>query len=135
MTWIGLEIKFKFRSPTDELTEQNEAELYLDNRDRILFPAMQFDPSLVEIVDLHESTRDALRANGWKAKHFKPKEAVEQKRLQMEQQAQAEKVAQELAMAGQIAEQGGKGIDAMMTAGQPKGGAKAPARPNGAVPA
>lgn len=130
------EIKFKFRSPTDELTEQNEAELYLDNRDRILVPAMQIDPSLAEVVDLHESTRDALRSNGWKATWFKPKEAVDAKRVQMAEEAQAQKLAAELAAAGQIAEQGGKGIDALMTAGQPKGAAKAaPARPNGAVPA
>lgn len=132
----GRDIKFKFRSPVDELAEQNEAELYLDNRDRILVPAMQIDPSLAETVDLHEATRDALRSNGWKQKWFKPKEAVEQRRAQMAEEAQAQQLAQELAAAGQIAEQGGKGIDALMTAGQPKGGAKAaPARPNGAVPA
>jgi hypothetical protein len=113
----GMELKFKFRSPVDELQEQNEAELYLDNRDRILFPAAQLDPSILEVVDLAGATRDALRSNGWKAKHFKPKEAIEQRRAQMEQEAQANKVMQELAAGGQIAEQAGKGIDALATAG------------------
>ena len=112
----GMELKFKFRSPLDELAEQNEAELYLDNRDRILVPAMQIDPSLAEIVDLHESTRDALRAAGWKAKWFKPKEAVDQARAQQAEQAEAAQQMQELAAAGQIAEQGGKGIEAMVKA-------------------
>lgn len=122
----GRDIKFKFRSPLDELAEQNEAELYLDNRDRILVPAMQIDPSLAEIVDLHESTRDALRSAGWKAKWFKPKEAVEEKRAADAEQAQAAQVMQELAQAGQIAEQGGKGIEAL-TRGLTGGAAPQPA--------
>lgn len=119
----GMELKFKFRSPLDDLAEQNEAEIYLDNRDRILVPAMQLDPSLAEIVDLHESTRDALRSGGWKAKWFKPKEAVEEKRAAQAQEQQVAKLAQEVAMAGQVAEQSGKGLDALLTAGasaQPK---------------
>lgn len=111
------DLTFKFRSPLDELAEQNEAELYLDNRDRILVPAAQFDPSLIEIVDLHESTRDALRSNGWKAKWFKPKEAVDQARQANMEKQQAEEMMQEAQAAGQIAEQGGKGIDALMNAG------------------
>lgn len=111
------DLTFKFRSPLDELAEQNEAELYLDNRDRILMPAAQFDPSLLEIVDLQESTRDALRANGWKAKWFKPKEAVaEARQAQMEKQ-QAAEMMQEAQSAGQVAEQVGGGVDALMNAG------------------
>ena len=112
----GLDLKFKFRSPLDELAEQNEAELYLDSRDRILFPALQADPSLAEIVDLEQSTRDALRSNGWKAKWFKPKEVVEAKRQQLAQQAEAQQVMADLQGAGQIAEQGGKGLEAMVKA-------------------
>lgn len=111
------DLTFKFRSPLDELAEQNEAELYLDNRDRILVPAAQFDPSLIEIVDLHESTRDALRSNGWKAKWFKPKEAVDEARQANMEKQQAAEMMQEAQAAGQIAEQGGKGIDALMNAG------------------
>jgi hypothetical protein len=112
------DIKFKFRSPLDELAEQNEAEIYLDNRDRILAPAMQFDPSLAEIVDLHVATRDALRASGWKAKWFKPKEAVDEKRAQMAEEAQAQQVMQEIAAGAATAEQAGKGLEALVSAGR-----------------
>lgn len=110
-------LTFKFRSPLDELAEQNEAELYLDNRDRILAPAAQFDPSLLEIVDLHESTRDALRANGWKAAWFRSKEEVEEARQAQAEEQQAAKLMEQIQQAGQTAEQGGKGIDALVNAG------------------
>jgi hypothetical protein len=110
----GSDLKFKFRSPIDELAEQNEAELYLDNRDRILMPAMQVDQSLAEIVDLHEATRDALRSNGWKATWFKPKEAVAAKRAQMAEQAETQQVMEEIAAGGQVAEQAGKGLEALV---------------------
>jgi hypothetical protein len=112
----GKDLKFKFRSPLDDLAEQNEGEIYLDIRDRFLLPAAQFDPSLLEIADLHTSTRDAMRAAGWKQKWFKPKEAVGEARVRQDEEAQAQKLAQDLATAGQVAEQGGKGIEAMVDA-------------------
>ena len=111
------QIKFKFRSPLDDLADQNLAEVYLDNRDRILMPAIQIDPSLKEMVDLEESTREALRANGWKAKWFKPKEAVAAAREELAAEQEAQGVMQDLAAAGQVAEQGGKGIDSLVNAG------------------
>jgi hypothetical protein len=116
----GRDIKFKFRSPLDELAEQNEAELYLDNRDRILLPAAQVDPSLMEIVDLHAATRDALRANGWKAKWMKPKEAVDERRAADAEAAELEAAGQELAGGGAIAEQVGKGVGALVDASTQK---------------
>ena len=125
------EVKFKFRSPLDELAEQNEAEVYLDVRDRFLVPAAQGDPSLWEIADMHTATRDAMRAAGWKAKWFKPKEAVDERREEQEQEEQAAKMAQEIATAGQVAEQGGRGLDALVGAAQraqqPANGAAMPA--------
>lgn len=111
------DIKFKFRSPLDELAEQNEADVFIDVRDTILLPSAQFDPSLMEIADLEKSTRDAMRAKGWKADWFKPKEAVAGRRAQMEQEAEAAKLMEEVGAAGQVAEQAGKGIDAVATAG------------------
>ena len=118
------ELKFKFRSPLDELQEQNEAEIFLDGRDRILRPSMDIDPSLAEIVDLHEGTRDALRATGYKQKWFKPKEAVEERRVQVQEEAEAEKMAADLAAGVQVAEQGGKAAESITRAvngGKPNG--------------
>jgi hypothetical protein len=119
----GRDLKFKFRSPLDELAEQNEADTYVDVRDRIYLPAVQLDPSLKEIADLGAATRDAMRSAGWKAKWFKPKEAVDGARQQQEQQQQLAETAGQIGTAGQVAQDAGKGIDALMTAGQPKGGA------------
>lgn len=111
------DIKFKFRSPLDELAEQNEADIYLDVRDRIWAPAVQLDPSLAEIADMEESTRDAMRSAGWKSKWFKPKEAVMQARQAQAEKQQAAAMMQELSAAGQVGEQVGRGVDAVATAG------------------
>ncbi|MCK9549132.1 portal protein [Aquamicrobium sp.] len=121
------EIKFKFRSPLADLADQAEAESYIETRDRILVPAMQFDPSQAENADFTQATRDAMRAAGWKAKWFKPEEAVAEAKAQMQEQAEAQQVVDEIAQAGAVAEQGGKGLDALLKAGQQ------PARPNGAA--
>ena len=130
------DIKFKFRSPLDELAEQNEAELFLDIRDRILLPTAQFDPSILETANMAEATRDAMRAAGWKAKWFNPKEAVDEKRAQ---QAQEQEMAKALAMAnsaGEAAQKGGKGLEAVLKSGAVPGaggGAAAPRRPGRAA--
>jgi hypothetical protein len=112
------DIKFKFRSPLDDLAEQNEAEIFLDVRDRIFAPAMEVDPSLAEIVDWPTATRDAARAMGFKAKWFKPKEAVGERRAQMEEEAMAQQTVQDIGTAGQLAEQSGKGLGALVQASQ-----------------
>lgn len=109
----GKDIKFSFRSPLDELSEQNDADTYADVMARIVMPALQFDPSQIENVDITESLRDAMRAAGWKAKWFKPKEAVEQRQMELAQQAEEAKAAQQMQQMGMLAEQGGKGIQSI----------------------
>jgi hypothetical protein len=113
----GRDIKFKFRSPLDELAEQNEADTYVDIMTRIVMPAAQIDPAQIENVDLTEATRDAMRAAGWKAKWFKPKEAVDEKRAQVAQEQEAAQIMQQVAAAGATAQQAGQGIDALANAG------------------
>lgn len=105
-----MDLDFKFRSPLDELSDQAEAETYLDVRDRILLPVAQIDPAQLENVDWTEATRDAMRAAGWKAKWFKPREAVAAKTEQLTQAAAMQKGMEALGSAGAIAEQGGKGM-------------------------
>lgn len=111
------ELKFKFRSPLDELAEQSDADVYVDVRDRILAPAAQFDPSILEVADLAEATRDAMRASGWKANWFKPREALDERRAQQAEEMEARKAAEEAAVVAQVAEKGGKGLGAVVTAG------------------
>jgi hypothetical protein len=115
------ELKFKFRSPLDELAEQTDADVYVDVMTRIVMPAAQIDPSQMENVDITQATRDAMRASGWKAKWFKPVEAVAQKRAEVQQEAEAQKAMAEAMSLGQAVEQGGKGADSLMKADQTAG--------------
>lgn len=109
----GRDIKFKFRSPLDELAEQNEADIFVDVRDRILIPSAQIDPSVMEVADLEAGTRDAMRSAGWKQKWFKPKEAVANARARQAIEQKAAQLAQEAATVGGVAEQAGKGMEAL----------------------
>ena len=124
----GMELKFKFRSPLDELAEQNEAEIYLDVRDRILLPAAQIDPSLAEIADWETSTRDAMRSGGWKQKWFKPKEAIAERRAALEEKMQGDQLMAELAQGADIAAKGGKGVEQLVRAEQTATGGPANGR-------
>jgi hypothetical protein len=123
----GRELKFKFRSPLDELQEQNEAEIFLDVRDRILVPSARLDPSIIENADLSLATRDAMRSAGWKQKWFKPKEAVEERRVQQAEEMEAQQMAAELAQGAEVAATGGKAAESIVKAmqgGKPNGAAR-----------
>ena len=111
------DIKFKFRSPLDQLSEENEADIYIDVRDTIWGPAVQLDPSLKSLVNIEKSTRDAMRAKGWKADWFNSPEAIEQERAAMQQEMEAQQAMEELGAAGEIAEQAGKGVNELANAG------------------
>lgn len=112
----GREIKFKFRSPLDELAEQNEADTFIDIRDRILFPTAQADPSVLETADLATATRDAMRAAGWKQKWFKPKEAVEEAKAAAAEEAEQMKAMAAADQISRIAGQGGKAAESLVKA-------------------
>ncbi len=106
----GQDLNYSFRSPINDMADQNEAEIYTGIMNTILLPTAQIDPSQLENADLTEATRDAMRAAGWKPTWFKPKEAVEAKRQQLEQQME---MAQQLEVGGkiaEIAETGGKAV-------------------------
>jgi hypothetical protein len=112
----GKDIKFKFRSPLTDLADQSEVSIYGDVLTRILMPAAQVDPAQLAQINLDEATRDAMRAGGWKAKWFAPKEAITQRREMDAQKAQEQALMQQIGAAGQIAEQGGRGIQSVRQA-------------------
>jgi hypothetical protein len=116
-TLSGTETHFSFRSPLSEMADQQEAETFLDVRDRILLPTAEIDPAQLEQVNWTAAMRDAMRASGWKQKWFNPIEMVDQRREKMAQQAAIQQGAAALAQAGQVAEQGGKGLEALGKAG------------------
>jgi hypothetical protein len=109
----GEDIRFTFRSPLADMSEQAEAEIYLDGLTRILPAAAQVDPAQVENVDLTKSTRDALRAVGWKPEWLRDESFVEQKRAQLQQMQQAAQQMGMLDEAGRVVEQGGRAAQAV----------------------
>lgn len=106
----GRDVKFKFRSPLADMEEQAEAETFGQVMTQIVGPIAQIDPSQMENVDLTTSTRDAMRAAGWKAKWFKPVEAVQQRQAQMAKQMEMAQGVQMLDKGAEIAEKGGKAM-------------------------
>jgi hypothetical protein len=109
----GSDIRFSFFSPLSDLADQREAETYLDVRDRILVPAAQLDPAQLEHANWTEATRDAMRAAGWKAKWFNPKEAVAKKAEELAKAAAMQKGMEAVGAGGAVAEQAGKGMAAI----------------------
>lgn len=114
----GKDVKFKFRTPMQAMTEQTEAQAYIDIRDQVLVPMLQIDPAQMEGIDLTTATRDAMRTMGWRAKWFKTEEAIAEARAKQAEEAEAAKMAEQIGQMGALAEQGGKGINALVTAGQ-----------------
>jgi hypothetical protein len=112
-TLQGRDIKFKFRSPLDELAEQNEAATFIEVRDTIIVPSAQIDPTVLDAVDWETATRDAARSAGFKAKWLKPKEAVQAVREEQAAKAEAARMAEEIAAVGAVGEQAGKGMEAI----------------------
>jgi hypothetical protein len=115
---MGQDIKFSFNSPLSEMADQGDTEKYLNVVNNILAPLSELAPEQLENADMTTATRDAMRAAGWKAKWFKPEEAVEQAAEQMAQAKQAQEQMMQAQMMGQAAEQGGKGIQEVKKAGE-----------------
>lgn len=109
-TLQGIDVKFKFRSPLAEMAEQREAEIYGQVLTQIVMPAAQADPAQLEQVDLDVSTRDAMRAAGWKQTWFKPKDAILHRRDQIAKQMEQAQAMQAAAAIADTAEKGGKAL-------------------------
>lgn len=114
---MGADIQFQFRSPLAEMAEQKEAESFIDGMQRILMPIAEIDPAQLEQVDLAMATRDAMRATGWKQKWFKPLEAVEQKRAELQQKQAMVEGAAGAGTVAEVAETGGKALQELGKAG------------------
>ncbi len=106
----GEEIKFTFRSPINDMSEQNEAEIYTGIMQTIVMPAAQIDPAQLANLDLTEATRDAMKAAGWKATWFKDKSEVEERQEELQKQMESEQMIQEADAVAGIAEKGSKAI-------------------------
>ena len=115
-TLLGQDIRFTFHSPLADAYDQADAAIYTDVAQRILVPAAQIDPAQIENADITAATRDAMKAAGWKAKWFKPIEAVEERRQQVQQQMEAQQQMAAAEQMGGAVEKGGKGVEAIQKA-------------------
>lgn len=115
-TLDGHDIKFSFRSPLAELSDERDTQIFLDGIQRVLMPVAQFDPAQLENVNFVESTRDALRAVGFKAKWFNPPEMVLQKKQELQQQMVMEKGIAALGGMSEVMQKGGKGAESIAKA-------------------
>jgi len=114
----GRDVRFTFRSPISDMTDDAEARRFTEIVQTILMPIAQIDPSQMEQVNLTSATRDAMKKAGWPEKHFNDEKKVEARRKQMMEQAQQ---AQMMAMAEQgagAAEKGGRALQAINQSGQ-----------------
>jgi hypothetical protein len=90
----GADVRFTFRSPLSDMTDEAEAASFVDVVTRILLPVAQIDPAQIENVNMTKALRDAMKKAGWKDEWLKDEEAVEQRRAQLEQMAQLQAMAQ-----------------------------------------
>lgn len=112
------DIKFKFRTPLDDLMEQNEAHGFVAGLTEVLIPAAQVKPALVAIANLDKGVRDSLRAYGWKEKWLNPQDDVDAATEESETEQKLMKLADGLGRAGVVAEQGGKGMEQLVRGAQ-----------------
>jgi hypothetical protein len=99
---LGRDIQFKFRSPLADLADQAEAETYVDVLNRILLPTAEIDPAQIAQANLDTSTRDAMRAAGWKADWFGEEDAVDEERARLAEQAEAQETMQALQQVAEV---------------------------------
>ena len=112
----GSDIQFTFRSPVSDMADQNDAAIFVEGLASVVQPAAQFDPAQLENIDMTEGVRDSLRGLGWKSHWLKDKKAVAAKRGEMERAAAMQKGMSVLQEAAGLAEQGGKGAQAIIEA-------------------
>lgn len=109
----GAEVSFQFRSPMAEMAEQQDAETFLDVRDRILLPTAQLDEAQTAQVNWDVALRDAMRSAGFKAKWFNPIEAVGEKRQAQAELEQKQAQIEAMGEAGAATAQAAQGAQAM----------------------
>ncbi len=97
------EVRFDFRSPLADMTEQRDAEIFLDGINRFLMPVAQFDPAQIRNAKMTTALRAALLSAGWKAEWLDDEDAVAAEQQRMEKQAQMAQGIDTLGQVGDIA--------------------------------
>jgi hypothetical protein len=115
-TMQGQDIRYEFRSPIREVTEEIKGQVFMEGL-QVLGAAAQIDPAQVENVDLTKATRDALKGTKWPADWFKDEKAVAAKRAADQKAAMLAKGVEALSAGGQVGEQIGKAGKALAEAG------------------
>ena len=108
----GRDLEFTFKSPLVEAKGKEKTQKYIESSE-LLRQAAELDPNVVRIIDHEKAIRDTFTGNevpeNWLKTEDEMQEILQQEADQAEQQKQMEMMAQ----AGQVAQETGKGIDAM----------------------
>jgi hypothetical protein len=121
----GSELRFTFRSPLADMSEQNDADIYRQTMETIVRPAAEVDPALMALVNLDEAVPDAMRASGFKAKWMNGGDAVARRRRELEERQKMQDGMAALAAAADTMERGGKAAGALLEAGVVERGGEA----------
>lgn len=108
-------IKFKFKSPLREAEDQALVRAFAEGK-AIIADTAQFDPSAVGMMNLRKALRDTLSAAGVPAKWVRDEKEVEDMAAAEDEKREAEQMMAQIGQAGAVAEQGGKGMKAMVEA-------------------
>ena len=117
-TLEGQDLKFTFRSPLAEMSEQNEAEAFKSGIAEIFGPAEEMGMGGFDYVDFDEAIPDAAKSSGFKSKWLRKEEDIEKIRENRNAQREAEAQMAQAQQLGAAAEQGGKGLKQLMEAAE-----------------
>lgn len=108
----GQETEFRFESPLSESIERLKGQKLIEAIN-LTAQTAQLDPMATKMVDWKVAHRDALHGVGTPASWMVDEAVIEQEQMQMDQAAQMQAMMQNIAGAGQAAEQVGKGGQAV----------------------
>lgn len=119
-------IRYEFRSPIKEMANEIKGQKLMEALE-IQGASAKFDPAQMKQLDLDVATRDALRGINIPATWLSKDGTVQKFRKEQEEAAQRAAEAEAAMGAGQIAEQMGKGGQALQQMGAPPNGQRAAA--------
>jgi hypothetical protein len=112
----GQEIKFQFESPIQAAASRANAKAFQDSMG-LLQMAAQLDPASRFVFDTEKGLRDAMEGAGAPSDWIRTDEEINGLKQEEAQKAQLMQIAQAAGAAGQVAQEVGKGGEAMMKGG------------------
>ena len=106
------DIEFKFVSPLQENEDRKDTQIYIETK-AMLADAAAMEPGLFSMVDSRIALRDAIKGTGAPAKWMRDDDAMDKIAKEQADEAEAAQMMDMLERGGEVAEQIGKGAEAM----------------------